>query len=245
MLYSFYSYYKILTIFPFLFQTSLYSISPNTLYLSLIYPCIASPPVTCNHRFVLCIYESISVLLLYIPHTSDITKYLSFSVWRILLNIITSSPCMWLQIALVYSFLWLNSVPLFIYTSFFFFFFFYTTPSSWSIPLDLGCFHILAIVSNAAVNTGVYVSLWISDNFFDIYPRVELLDHMVVLFSVVCGTAYCFPQWLHQFTLPPAVYKGSLFSISSSMFVILCSFWWQPFWEEAPSPEAKVSEIMP
>ena len=45
----------------------------------------------------------------------------------------------------------------------------------------------------------------------DIYPRVE--------FAASCNSSTfqcfekppsCFPQWLHQFTFPPTVYKGSL-----------------------------------
>ena len=31
---------------------------------------------------------------------------------------------------------------------------------------------------------------------------------------------YCYPQWLHQFTFPPTLYKGSLFFIFSPTFVI-------------------------
>ena len=51
----------------------------------------------------------------------------------------------------------------------------------------LGSFHILAIVSNAAVNIRVHVSFGIHGFvfFLDIYPGVALLGHMVVLFLVV------------------------------------------------------------
>ena len=50
----------------------------------------------------------------------------------------------------------------------------------------LGCFCILAIINNAAVNTGEYISFGIRVFIFfpDIHPGVGSLDHMVVLFLV-------------------------------------------------------------
>ena len=32
--------------------------------------------------------------------------------------------------------------------------------------------------------------------------------------------SFSFPHWLHQFTFPPAVYKGSLFSTPSPAFIV-------------------------
>ena len=48
----------------------------------------------------------------------------------------------------------------------------------------LDCFHILATVNGAAVNTGVHVSLQIKSFSLGICPGVGLQDHTVILFLV-------------------------------------------------------------
>ena len=91
---------------------------------------------------------------------------------------------MLLQMAKFHSFLWLSSIPLYIYN----------TSSLWIQQLmDTGCFHILVIINSDAMNTGVRVSFQVSVFIFsDMCPRVGLLSRMVVLFLVFWETSILF-----------------------------------------------------
>ena len=69
--------------------------------------------------------------------------------------------------------------------------------------------------------------------FLDIYPGLELLDHMIAFFIFFEEPIYCFPSWLYWSTFTPAVYKDFLLSTSSptvAIFKLLfltmqCSMW--------------------
>ena len=60
--------------------------------------------------------------------------------------------------------------------------------------------------------------------FFRIYAQKwdwqTMGNSIFILFYFFKKLPYCFPQWLHQFTFPQKVYKGSLFSTSLPVFFI-------------------------
>lgn len=82
----------------------------------------------------------------------------------------------------------------------------YTTSLSIHQFIDMCCFQIFFIINNAVANIGcIYLfELLYSFFFLNIYPRVELLDQIVVLFlGVFCfvffNPPHCYPQWPRQF----------------------------------------------
>ena len=91
----------------------------------------------------------------------------SICLWLISLSMIPFGPAVLLQMAKFCSFLWLNSIMLYIYT---------TSSLSFHLLMDtLSCFHVLAIVSNTARNTGVQISFQISVFlFFGYVPKSRI-----------------------------------------------------------------------
>ena len=115
--------------------------------------------------------------------------------------------------SLFHSFLWLSNIP-HIYICHIFFI-------HSSVDRYLGCFHVLAIENNSALNMGMQVSLQ-NNNFISFrYTGVELLDHVVGLLLVFWGTSTLLsimvvPVYLpisraHFFTSSPAFATSCLF----------------------------------
>ena len=102
-----------------------------------------------------------------------------------------------------------------------------------SVYGHLGCFHVLTIVNNAAVNVGVHVSFWILI-FSGYMPREGLLGHMVVLVLIFKRISILFSIVAISIYIPtplfPFLQESPLFSTFLPAFIV-CRFFWQgSFW---------------
>ena len=88
-----------------------------------------------------------------------------------------------------------------------------------SVDRHFGCFHVLAIVSDAAMNIGVHVSFQINVvllfflmSIFGFFRSISngriAVSYGRSIFTFFEEHPYYFPQWLHEFTFLPVVYEG-------------------------------------
>ena len=89
-----------------------------------------------------------------------------------------------------------------------------------SVDGHVGCFHVLAIVNSAAMNSGIHVSfsILVSSEYM---PRNGIAgSYGGFIPSFFKESPYRLPWWLYQFTFPPTVQKRSLFSIPFPAFIV-------------------------
>lgn len=83
-----------------------------------------------------------------------------------------------------------------------------------SIDGFLDCFCFLAVVDDAAMNTGIQMCLNLCFQFFWIYTQVKLLDHIVILVLIFRGLTILFSIVTALFEVPTRNAQGSQFLYS-------------------------------
>ena len=95
------------------------------------------------------------------------------------------------------------------------------------VKAHFGCFHILAIVNNPALNIGLQISFQITAFVFFGSQEMGLLGHIVVLFLIFVDPWYTFSQALHSTPLlytPNSGAQGPLSSTFQLTLGIYCLF---------------------
>ena len=74
-----------------------------------------------------------------------------------------------------------------------------------SLDAHLGCFHILVIINNMALNIGIHVSLQINGDFLGFIPKSSIAGSYGSCILLLWEASILFSQWLCQFTFPVTV----------------------------------------
>ena len=88
----------------------------------------------------------------------------------------------------------------------------------------IGCFHVLAIVNSAAMNTEVHVSFQSRVLSVYIFPGVGLLDHVATLLLVFKGTSLLFSIVVVPIYIPISSIKRASFSLHLPQHLLFVDF---------------------
>lgn len=126
----------------------------------------------------------------------------SYCDWIISLTLMSLSSPMLSQIAKFSGFIRLNNNPFYVHTVLFL--------GIYLLMSIKFSFHILAIENNAAIDR-VHISLqYLFSLPFSIYSEIQLLDHIVILFSIFWGTS-TFSIVFEPIYIPTESVEGFLF----------------------------------